>query len=70
MSENPYEVERRLLKREVVKYYEQKNENGNRQICKETEATTWFRNDEKDVIYISNDKVRHNPTIVTTVEYY
>ena len=70
MSENPYEVKRTLLKREVVKYYEQKNENGNRQICKETEATTWFQNDQKDVIYISNDEVRHNPTIATTVEYY
>ena len=70
MSQHPYEVERTLLKREVVKYYEQKDENGNRQICKETEATTWFRNDEKDVIYISNDEVRHNPTIATTVEYY
>ena len=70
MSENPYEVKRTLLKREVVQYYEQKDENGNRQICKETEATTWFRNDEMDVIYISIDEVRHNPTIVTTVEYY
>jgi len=36
----------------------------------ETEATTWFQNDQKDVIYISNDEVRHNPTIATTVEYY
>tara|TARA_B100000809_G_scaffold248435_1_gene278539 strand:+ start:131 stop:298 length:168 start_codon:yes stop_codon:yes gene_type:complete len=55
MSENPYEVKRILLKREVVQYYEQKDENGNRQICKETETTT---NDE------------NNPTIETTVEYY
>ena len=70
MSKNPYEVERTLLKREVVQYYEQNDENGNRQICKETEATTWFQNDQKDVIYISNDEVRHNPTIATTVEYY
>jgi len=70
MSENPYEVKRTLLKREVVQYYEQRDEKNNRQICKETEATTWFQNDQKDVIYISDDKVRHNPTIVTTVEYY
>ena len=56
MSENPYEVKRTLLKREVVQYYEQKDENGNRQICKETEAITM--NDE------------NNPTIITTVEYY
>ena len=51
-----HEVKRTLLKREVVQYYEQKDENGNRQICKETEAITM--NDE------------NNPTIVTTVEYY
>ena len=70
MSENPYEVKRTLIKREVVQYYEQRDEKNNRQICKETEATTWFQNDQKDVIYISDDKVRHNPTIVTTVEYY
>ena len=70
MSKNPYEVKRTLLKREVVQYYEQRDEKNNRQICKETEATTWFQNDQKDVIYISDDKVRHNPTIVTTVEYY
>ena len=70
MSENPYEVKRTLLKREVIKYYEQENDEGMRVVCKETESTTWFQNDEKDVIYISNDKVRHNPTIVTTVEYY
>ena len=70
MSENPYVVKRTLLKREVVQYYEQRDEKNNRQICKETEATTWFQNDQKDVIYISDDKVRHNPTIVTTVEYY
>ena len=70
MSENPYEVERRLLKREVIKYYEQENDEGMRVVCKETESTTWFQNDEKDVIYVSDDKARHNPTIVTTVEYY
>ena len=69
MSENPYEVKRTLLKREVVKYYEQENDEGMRVVCKETESTTWHK-EQEDIIYISNDKVRHNPTIVTTVEYY
>jgi len=69
MSENPYEVKRTLLKREVIKYYEQENDEGMRVVCKETESTTWHK-EQEDIIYISNDKVRHNPTIVTTVEYY
>ena len=69
MSENPYEVKRTLLKREVIKYYEQENDEGMRVVCKETESTTWHK-EQEDIIYISNDKVRHNPTIVTTEEYY
>jgi len=69
MSENPYEVKRTLLKREVIKYYEQENDEGMRVVCKETESTTWHK-EQEDIIYVSNDKVRHNPTIVTTVEYY
>ena len=69
MSENPYEVERRLLKRELIKYYEQENDEGMRVVCKETESTTWHK-EQEDIIYVSNDKVRHNPTIATTVEYY
>jgi len=69
MSENPYEVKRTLLKREVIKYYEQENDEGMRVVCKETESTTWHK-EQEDIIYVSNDKVRHNPTIATTVEYY
>ena len=34
MSENPYEVKRTLLKREVIKYYEQENDEGMRVVCK------------------------------------
>ena len=69
MSENPYEVKRTLLKREVIKYYEQENDEGMRVVCKETESTTWHK-EQEDIIYVSNDKVRHNPTLATTVEYY
>ena len=69
MSENPYEVKRTLLKREVVKYYEQENDEGMRVVCKETESTTWHK-EQEDIIYVSDDKVRHNPTIATTEEYY
>jgi len=53
----------------LVKYYEQKNDEGIRVVCKETESTTWHK-EQEDIIYVSDDKVRHNPTIATTVEYY
>ena len=51
MTANPYELERRLIKEEVVSYYEQKDEAGNRVICKETKIIAWNANDEREEDY-------------------
>lgn len=48
MTANPYEIERRLIKEEVIQYFEQKDCNGNRMICKETKHTRWGSMDDPD----------------------